>query len=158
MSDIQLITRKLVDEVRARAQASARRRMNYNFHASAEDNPHRMLNILVRGTYIAPHRHRNPDKAESFLVLEGVAKVICFNDTGEPAQVHRLYAPGSGDIWGIDLAAGVWHTICAESEYAVCYEVKPGPWQAATDKEFAPWAPRENEPGWLDYLRYLEGL
>ncbi|MGD8861079.1 MAG: hypothetical protein PVI30_13820 [Myxococcales bacterium] len=27
------------------------------------------------------------------------------------------------------------------------YEVKPGPWSAATDKSFAPWAPAEGDPG-----------
>jgi len=41
------------------------------------------------------------------------------------------------------------------SPHAVCYEVKPGPYDAATDKEFAPWAPREGDPGALEYLRLL---
>jgi len=37
----------------------------------------------------------------------------------------------------------------------VCYEVKPGPYLQANDKEFAPWAPREGDP---DAARYLEEL
>lgn len=158
MSDIALINRALIDRVIEQAAASPRRRMNFNFHTSAADNPHRLLNVLMHDTYIAPHRHLNPDKAESFLVLEGVAKIVCFDDAGQPTAVHRLAAPGTGETWGIDLQPGVWHTICAETEYAVCYEVKPGPWVPATDKDFAPWAPRENQPGWQNYLSYLKGL
>jgi len=65
---------------------------------------------------------------------------------------------GAGQAWGIDLVPGVWHTLAAVSEYAVIYEVKPGPWDPATDKEFAAWAPREGEPGTRDYLlRLLAG-
>jgi len=158
MTDITLINRALIDQVIEQAAASPRRRMNYNFHTAPEDNPHRMLNILMHDTYIAPHRHLNPDKPESFLVLEGVARIVCFDDEGTPTAVHRLSAPGMGETWGIDLKAGVWHTIYSESEYSVCYEVKPGPWRPATDKDFAPWAPRENQPGWQGYLSYLKGL
>ena len=33
--------------------------------------------------------------------------------------------------------------------------VGPGPWVAATDKEFAPWAPPEDAPGAADYLASL---
>ena len=158
MNTIQLITRQLADNVANQAAASPRRRMNFNFHAGPEDNPHRMLNVLLRGTYITPHRHLNPAKPEGFLVLDGVAKLICFDDAGAPIAVHRLTAPGASPVWGVELAAGVWHTLLAESETAVCYEVKPGPWRPASDKDFAPWAPRENQPGWREYLTYLEGL
>ena len=158
MTGIQLITRELIAEVTDKATGSPRRRMNFNFHAGPEDNPHRMLNILLRGTYVPPHRHLNPDKSEAFLVLEGAAKVVCFDDAGQPTAVHRLTAPTESPVWGIDLAAGIWHTILAESDVAVCYEVKPGPWQPSSDKDFATWAPKENQPGWREYLTYLEGL
>ena len=43
MSDIALINRALIDRVIEQAAASPRRRMNYNFHTSAEDNPHRQI-------------------------------------------------------------------------------------------------------------------
>jgi cupin fold WbuC family metalloprotein len=56
--------------------------MNYNFHQSAEENPHRFLNVLLKGTYVRPHRHLTPPKAESFLILEGVIEVFLFDDAG----------------------------------------------------------------------------
>jgi cupin fold WbuC family metalloprotein len=56
---------------------------------------------------------------------------------------------------GIDLAPGVWHSITALTPYAVTYEVKPGPWEATKDKEFAPWAPAEGDPAAAAYLQWL---
>jgi hypothetical protein len=38
----------------------------------------------------------------------------------------------------------------------VVYEVKTGPYAPNNDKSFAPWAPREGEPGVAAYLRELE--
>ena len=33
--------------------------------------------------------------------------------------------------------------------------MKPGPYSQANDKDFAPWAPREGEPGAAEYLERL---
>jgi hypothetical protein len=48
--------------------------------------------------------------------------------------------------------------VAALSETAVCFEVKAGPYDAATDKEFAPWAPREGDPSAPEYLAKLLAL
>ena len=69
-------------------------------------------------------------------------------------ELTETYSPAA-----IDLPPGVWHTLAALSPHAVCYEVKPGPYLPANDKAFAPWAPREGEPGAPAYLAsLLEGL
>jgi cupin fold WbuC family metalloprotein len=68
---VQLLDSTLFRSLIERARQSPRLRTNHNFHSSMEDNPHRFLNVMVRGTYIAPHRHHDPPKSESFLVLEG---------------------------------------------------------------------------------------
>jgi cupin fold WbuC family metalloprotein len=155
MEDIQVISSTLFDAVTEKAETSVRRRMNYNFHAGAADNPHRMLNVLLAGTYIQPHRHLEPPKAESFLVLEGEADVFVFDDAG---TVTARYLLGRDGLWGVDLPAGTWHTILPRTERAVCYEVKPGPWMPATDKEFAPWAPREGDPAAAEYAKRLMAI
>lgn len=144
MPDVQFITRTLFEEVRRRAESSPRRRMNHNFHASMEDNPHRFLNVLLRGTYVRPHRHLEPPKAESWVLLEGEAVLLTFDDAG--AVTGRYTLAAGGETCGIDVAPGIWHTVCALSAVAVVYEVKPGPWAPATDKEFAEWAPPEGDP------------
>jgi cupin fold WbuC family metalloprotein len=146
---VQIIDEELFNRVAERAGSAARRRMNHNFHGGAEDNPHRFLNVLLRGTYIRPHRHLAPPKSEAFLVLEGVAEVIVFTEDGAVSARYRL---GGGKVWGVDLAPGVWHTVVALSDRVVCYEVKPGPWEAGTDKEFAAWAPPESDPAAQEFL------
>ena len=153
--DVQLITKQLFDDVTARARGSSRRRMNHNFHSGADDNPHRFLNVLLKGTYIRPHRHLSPAKAESFVVLTGEVVFFCFDDRGRVNECYRM-GPDA-DVRGIDVRPGVWHTLTSISETAVCFEVKPGPWNPASDKEFAPWAPGEEDErsaAWLqDLLR-----
>ena len=150
-SDEQTVDRRLIEELIERARRSPRLRVNHNFHASMEDNPHRFLNAMIQGTYVAPHRHLDPPKAESFLVLEGEVAFFIFDDAG---SVIRTELVGC-DPMGIDLPPGVWHTLTPLTAHAVCYEVKPGPYLAANDKDFAPWAPREGDPAVAGYLEKL---
>ncbi len=153
---VKLIDTQLLDATLERARASPRLRTNENFHSSPEDNPHRFLNAWVRGTYAAPHRHLLTPKAESFIVLRGEVAVFLFDDAG---QVTARIVLGRGGSLGVDLPPGVWHTLAPVSETAVCFEVKPGPYDVATDKEFAPWAPLEGDPAAVGYLaRLMAGL
>jgi cupin fold WbuC family metalloprotein len=155
-SPVTLIAGALFDSVAAQASQSPRRRMNHNFHSGPQDNPHRFLNVLLRGTYIRPHRHSDPPKAESFLLLEGEAEVIIFDDSGAVTARYRLGTETpEGRLWGVDVQPGVWHTVLPRTERAVCFEVKPGPWEPATDKEFASWAPAEGDPAASAYAERL---
>lgn len=156
MTELQLITDSLFDKVAALAGASPRLRMNHNFHSGPADNPHRFLNVLLLGTYIPPHRHSSPPKPESFLVLEGMADVLLFDDGGAVTARYRLGAESpEGRLWGVDISPGVWHTILPRTSRVICFEVKPGPWVAASDKEFASWAPAENDPAAAEYGKTL---
>jgi cupin fold WbuC family metalloprotein len=158
MKDVKLISEELFDTVADLASASPRRRMNHNFHSGPDDNPHRFLNVLLAGTYIRPHRHSDPPKSESFLVLEGAADAILFDDLGSITARDELGSESpEGRLWGIDIAPGVWHTILPRTSRVVCFEVKPGPWKPATDKEFAVWAPPENDPAAEAYANALLG-
>ncbi len=119
-----------------------------------DENPHRFLNVMLRGTYVTPHRHLDPPKAESFLVLEGEIAFFVFDDRG---AVTARYILGRETV-GIDIDPGIWHSLAVLTPEAVCYEVKPGPYSAVNDKDFAPWAPREGDPAAPAYLeKLLEG-
>ena len=48
---LQLLDSNLLRTLIERARRSPRLRTNHNFHRSMEDNPHRFLNVLARGTY-----------------------------------------------------------------------------------------------------------
>jgi cupin fold WbuC family metalloprotein len=144
MPGVQLITTEMFNNLEQAAGESPRRRINHNFHSGPGDNPHRMLNVLLQGTYVRPHRHVTPPKTEAFLPLTGRVGIVCFDDAGTVTGQYELDA--TGPVRGIDLPAGEWHTVLALTEVSVCYEVKPGPWEPANDKDFAAWAPREGEP------------
>jgi len=156
MARVQLITTEIFNNLETLARASPRRRINHNFHDGPSDNPHRMLNVLLRGTYVRPHRHVTPPKSEAFLTLTGRAGIVCFDDGGSVEACYELNA--DGPVRGIDLPAGVWHTVIALTAVSVCYEVKPGPWDAASDKDFAEWAPAEGEPAADAVVKEWEAL
>ncbi len=150
--DPPLLERKVAD-----ARRSARGRDTHILHDGDDDVPQRMLNALEPGTYVTPHRHLTVPKAESLIVLRGSAAVVVFDDDGEP-EIEALLTleprPGAGVAF--DLRAGVWHTMVALESGTVVYEMKGGPYDARTDKQFAPWAPCEGEPGAAGYLARLE--
>lgn len=152
---MQLIDDAVLESTLARARSSPRLRANHNFHAAHTDGFHRFLNAWIRGTYVCPHRHLSVPKPEGFLVLRGELACFVFDDAGNVTEHVVLGREGRH---GIDLAAGVWHTLAPLTAEAVCYEVKPGPWDPATDKEFAPWAPREGDPRAQAYLERLLAL
>src|SRR5256885_13658473 len=113
---IQRLDRELFRSLLDRARQSPRRRTNHNFHGSMEENPHRFLNVMLRGTYVTPHRHLDPPKAESFLVLSGEIAFFIFDDAGNVVETRVL----GGDPLGIDIAPGVWHSLVVLSEEAIC--------------------------------------
>lgn len=157
-ADMEVLDRALFDGLIERARQSPRRRINHNFHVSLEDNPHRFLNVMLRGTYITPHRHQFPPKAETFLLLEGRLAFVLFHDDGSVRE-QRILQAGNGRIpLGVDILPGLWHTLLVLSDHAVCFEVKPGPYRLADDKEFAPWAPREGSASAEDCAAYVTRL
>ncbi len=158
MAVVRFIDRPLIEHLLAQARQNPRRRINFNFHLTPEEDPNRFLNVMLEGTYVAPHRHAVVPKPEMFVVLEGQIAVFTFDDDG---AVEACGAAGEGTAEGrvaVDLPAGVWHTLAVLTPHAVLVEVKPGFYDPATDKQFAPWAPREGEQGAGDYLEKLVKL
>lgn len=135
------------------SRESPRRRIILPFHQHHDEKLHRMFNVMQPGTYIRPHRHSAPPKAESIVLLRGSLWFVVFTDTGEVSESWRL-APGLGDF-GVDIAPGVFHTFIVTEADTVIFEVKPGPYEKADDKDFATWAPAEGEP---EAARYQEEL
>jgi len=142
--NILLIDRQLLDETSGKAANNVRLRMNYNIHKSLEDPVNRMLNALEPGTYLRPHRHRTPPKTESYIVLRGELDVLIFDDEGNTTQKITLN-PETGN-YGIDIPAGIWHSMIIKQPGTVIYEVKEGPFTPIATEDFAPWSPEpENE-------------
>jgi cupin fold WbuC family metalloprotein len=62
---------------------------------------------------------------------------------------------GRGTV-GVDLPAGIWHSVIALQSGSIFFETKPGPYLPLSDKDFAPWAPAEGSEAASNYLRRLE--
>lgn len=158
MTEAQTIDAGMIEGLLGEARISARRRAIRRLHSGDWEHCHRMLNALVPGTYVQPHRHPDRHQGEGFIILKGRLALLIFDDDGSvDAGLSRVLSPEDG-VLGIDIASGIWHSLVALEE-CVIYEVKgqpPGGYVQADDKEFAPWAPAEGEPSVDGYLRSLE--
>ena len=148
-----IINDEFIRPVIDKANASPRRRMNYNFHPQLDDPLQRMLNCLEPDTYIQPHKHENPDKCEAFILLKGKVLVVEFDADGHVVS-HALLEAGTG-TYGAEIAPRVYHCIIPLEPGSVVYEVKNGPYSPLDDKNFAAWAPKEGEDGCQAYLEQL---
>ena len=123
-----------------KARTSPRLRQNHNLH-NLEDTVQRFANALLPFSYVRPHRHLSPPKTETFILLKGRVWVVIFDDTGEIIDGKLM---DGKRIQVVDILPGCWHTLIA-TKPSITFEVKPGPYDPATDKEFAAWAPSEEE-------------
>ena len=138
------------------AKSNPRKREILVLHRSDADTLQRMLNALEPGSYIRPHRHHTPPKAESLILLNGSIGFVPFFDDGTPDTGNFVLLDRARGAIAVDYRESVWHTYFALEPNTVVFEVKPGPYEAATDKDVAPWSPAENAPDAQSYLESLE--
>ncbi|HEY4367025.1 MAG TPA: WbuC family cupin fold metalloprotein [Steroidobacteraceae bacterium] len=148
---MKLFTTTMLDELTAKATASARGRANYNIHASAAELVQRFFIVANRESYFRPHRHLS--KSELALVLRGRFEVVTFDEYG---VVTGRYTVGSDTLgFGFETPRATWHTVLCDQDGSAFLEVKEGPYDPATAAEFAPWAPAEGDPSVPDFQRWL---
>jgi len=135
----------------ARMRASPRGRLNLNLHPQLSDPIQRFVNAGQPGSYVRPHRHQS-DRWELVLSLRGSIDAVIFDDLGGVLRRLPLRAGAEGVI---EIAGGVWHSFVFVAPDSIAFEVKPGPYDAATDKQFARWAPAEGSPAAADCARWL---
>jgi len=153
---IRLIDDALLNEVSAEAKASPRGRKNRNFHTSDDQPGHRLLNAIEPGSYVMPHRHLDPNKSETMVVLRGALGLVTFDDAGRVVEVARISRDGTP--CGVDIPHGTWHTVFALEPGTIFLEAKAGPYVALTAEEKAPWAPVEGDAAAAAYLENLSRL
>jgi cupin fold WbuC family metalloprotein len=146
----------LLDHVNRLAATSARGRKNYNFHRSEDDASHRLLNAIEPGSYIQPHRHLDPAKDETLVVVRGRLSAVVFDEAGSVVDTAVLVA--GGERCGINLLHGTYHTVLALEPGTVFFESKAGPYRPLEVAEQAPWAPAEGARDAHAYLAALRAL
>ena len=155
-STTTLIGEDLVRQVVEGSRKSPRGRIVLPLHKNDSAILHRMLNGIQPDSYVQPHRHADPPKPESVIVLQGAIRCYIFTDQGKIEEINTIRA--LSPVFGIDSEAGVYHTFLATEKDTVLFEVKPGPYSPATDKDFATWAPKEGHAEAQRYMRWLYSL
>lgn len=147
---VQYLDESLIEEYLARSRQDPRGRVMLNFHRSFEDAVQRMVNFIQPGSYVMPHRHLDPEKFETFIVLKGEVALFIFDDSGAVSSVTLLGEDGHSVLG--DVLPPAWHCYQATKPDTIVFETKQGPYNSDTDKNFAPWAPAEGSPGVSEYL------
>ncbi len=153
---VVIIDEEMLDATTQAARESPRGRKNRNFHPDDNFPSHRLLNAIEPGSYVAPHRHLDPGKDETMLVLRGRMGLVIFEDDGTVRQAVCL-AAGSRKM-GVDIPHGCWHTVLGLVSGTVFLEAKAGPYVALNEAERASWAPLEGDAAVKNYLAELETL
>jgi len=160
---LKVISQNLLSELEYKADESLRKRQHYNIHDSSSDPCQRLLNAVSVDSYIRPHRHALDPKDECLVAAKGLFGLIVFTAEGEPQMLERFGSEkymleGKCGAFGVEVSAGVWHTVVPLVPGSVLFEVKAGPFDPDAAKEFACWSPEEQSEEAESYLSFLKSL
>ncbi len=147
----------LLAEGIAASRASRRGRIMRPLQRDNAGPVQRLLNFMQPGSYVQPHCHPAPHAIETAMPLQGAVHLWIFDENGRVMNHGELRAGIAGACLA-DWEPGVWHTFSAIEPDTVVLEIKRGPYDAATDKQFATWAPREGSAEAAAYLAGLPGM
>jgi len=136
------------------ALKSPRRRHPKILHKTGDYN-NKVLNFLLQGTYMQPHKHVGREKIEKMTLLEGSFELIYFDDLGEIINREFLSV---GNLEYIEVPSNTWHTYVMKEAKVLVYETMEGVYNPKTWKNMAEWAPTEGSPKAKLYLEKLTNL
>lgn len=137
----QLFNASLAAELCAQSQASLRRRAHFSLHGADSDAVHRLFVAMQPDSYVPPHRHLDPRKGESLLIVRGALGFLEFDNAGNVTAQATL-GPDTPD-WCVDIPPGCWHSVIALETDTLFFETKAGPYFPLAENERAPWAAPE---------------
>jgi cupin fold WbuC family metalloprotein len=149
---MKIVNAESIAQLLSRAAASPRKRANLNLHTEQTDPVGRFLNAGIVGTYVRPHRHRM-DKWELVSVVKGRFDLVTFTSDGVVKSRVTLCSEGASVA---EIPGGEWHSAVFHAPAAVVLEIKAGPYERELDKEFASWAPPEDDPAAARFVNWLE--
>lgn len=148
----RLFDGQLFADLLGQAATSPRRRAHHSLHT--QDEPcHRLVVGMCEDSYIPPHRHLDPRKAESLLVLQGRLGLLTFDEAGQ-VLLRRELSVAAGCL-GVDLAPGQYHALVALDGDCLFFECKAGPFTPLGEGERPAWAPREEAADAAAYRRWM---
>ncbi len=140
---MKLIGKELYSTLTGEASKSDRKRTHYSLHPDLDDKIHRLCLAIDRGSYIRPHRHPELWKWEFFVILQGSAIILTFDEKGQVTE--KVSLSNNGPLYAVEIPSNTWHTMAAQENGTLLLEVKPGPFSPPFEHDFAQWAPREGD-------------
>ncbi|MBT4731602.1 cupin fold metalloprotein, WbuC family [Candidatus Woesearchaeota archaeon] len=134
------ISNRDIEDLKQKMILSNNDRIRLCTHRAKEDFLHEMLIIHTNKCYVRPHKHIN--KVESITVLEGLAKIIIFNDDGSVFEELSIGCHDSGRVFYHRMNIEKYHMFVIQSDFFIFHEVTQGPF----DKKhtmFPDWSPKE---------------
>lgn len=131
----------LFDKIQEIAEASPRRRMNYDLRTQIEpevaalgwqDSSQRMLNVLMPETVIPIHRHT--ETSETVIVCRGAVREELYDPEGNKIAEYILRA--GGDCPGVQVPKGMYHTCVCLEPGSVIFEAKDRAYDPVATEEF----------------------
>jgi len=141
-SDLLLADRQIVAFLKSQAAQSPTRRARLCAHPDPQSDQHDMLIASHHDTYVAPHRHLR--KSESFMVIEGIADILLFDEAGTLTDLFRMGPASSAYPFFYRMPPRRFHALSIESEVLVFLESTKGPFDPG-QSEYARWAPPPGE-------------
>ncbi len=130
-----------LNELKQFAKKSALKRARICLHQGPKELIHEMLIVLCKDSYVRPHRHAR--KIESYMVLEGKADLVFFNDSGEIKAIVKMGDATTALTFFNRVPNNVFHMFVPRSEYFVFKETTNGPFDPK-ETEPASWAPENS--------------
>ncbi|AJF61468.1 hypothetical protein QT06_C0001G0628 [archaeon GW2011_AR15] len=149
---MNLLNSEIIEKTLQEARKSERGRAIFCFHKKT-DGLQRMVNAVLKETYLRPHKHENPDKLEIFSIVKGKVAILTFDDSGRINEKRIL--DENDEIKIAEIPPKTWHNFVVLSKEAVLYEIIDGKYNPKTHKKEAKWAPEENTPAAKIYLTRL---
>jgi len=151
VGDYFQLTDEQVEEGLEVSRKSPRKRMILPIHRRQSAEVQRLINFLQLETYIRPHKHPMDHATESIVILKGAIRFFTLDDEGAVITDRILKSDPIPGV--IDIEPNTWHTFIVIEENTILFESKKGPYNAETDKKFAPWSSDESEPHAFDNLK-----
>ena len=126
-----IIDQILLSNLTSQAQASPRKRMNYDLRNSSEDTSQRMLNAIEPESLVPIHRHKKT--SETLVVLRGGVVEEFYDDAG--VCYESVEVSPQGPVYALNIPAGTWHTLRALESGTVILEMKDGAFEPIGDDD-----------------------
>jgi cupin fold WbuC family metalloprotein len=143
-----------LDELLIATSESPRKRYTWSPKDPSYMGCRYMVNAMMPGTYIPPHRHNFDGGNELWYVLRGVIIPVLFSEDGKIIDTYNLSSDEKFPL--IELPEKIFHTLLVLKKPSIILEISKGPYDPKTFKEIASWAPSEDSREAGAYLKELE--